>query len=193
MTKQTTKIILGAGLTACAVTLGAALVVPRVQASDAASVARVDVATRSPAALPAAAKKEIDRTFAAYEKIRKLLADDRGAGVPAAARAVAKHARAAAPAAPAPSKGHLSKIASAADALAKTSESDLEKLRKRFGEVSRQLVALVAAEPSLAKGRHVFYCPMAKGYHKWIQPTADLANPYMGKRMLKCGSKTNWQ
>jgi Cu(I)/Ag(I) efflux system membrane fusion protein len=29
---------------------------------------------------------------------------------------------------------------------------------------------------------------MAEGYRRWLQPEAKMANPYMGKRMLKCGS-----
>jgi hypothetical protein len=30
---------------------------------------------------------------------------------------------------------------------------------------------------------------MARGYQKWVQTGDDMANPYMGKRMLKCGGK----
>jgi threonine/homoserine/homoserine lactone efflux protein len=36
---------------------------------------------------------------------------------------------------------------------------------------------------------HVFECPMAKGYKRWVQPTDELENPYMGQEMLTCGSE----
>jgi len=55
------------------------------------------------------------------------------------------------------------------------------------------MVALMVAEPSLSRGRHVFECPMANGYRKWIQPGANISNPYMGTRMPTCGSATDWR
>ncbi len=66
-------------------------------------------------------------------------------------------------------------------------ESDLVKARAAFGELSRAVVAVVAADPSLQPGRFLFQCPMAKGYQRWVQLEEKMANPYMGKRMLECG------
>jgi hypothetical protein len=33
---------------------------------------------------------------------------------------------------------------------------------------------------------------MAEGYQKWVQVSSEMANPYMGKKMLKCGSEATW-
>ena len=49
------------------------------------------------------------------------------------------------------------------------------------------------AEPSHKKGRYVFYCPMVKGYQKWVQVDKKISNPYMGTRMLECGAKSDWK
>jgi Cu(I)/Ag(I) efflux system membrane fusion protein len=67
-------------------------------------------------------------------------------------------------------------------------ESNLDKARIPFGEVSKTLVMLAGADPRLAKGRHVFDCPMTKTYNKWIQSSEQMSNPYMGPKMLACGS-----
>jgi hypothetical protein len=32
---------------------------------------------------------------------------------------------------------------------------------------------------------------MAKGYKRWAQPEAKLANPYMGAKMLECGTEVH--
>jgi hypothetical protein len=34
---------------------------------------------------------------------------------------------------------------------------------------------------------------MAKGYKKWVQTSEKVSNPYMGKTMGQCGSKTEMQ
>ena len=57
--------------------------------------------------------------------------------------------------------------------------------------MSRHLLALLRAEDSLASGLHVFECPMADGYGRWVQPSADISNPYMGTRMPACGSESS--
>ena len=67
-------------------------------------------------------------------------------------------------------------------------DGDAEAVRTAFGETSRPLVAVLAAAPSLSKGMYVFECPMASGYQKWIQTDSEISNPYMGSRMLTCGS-----
>lgn len=129
----------------------------------------------TPAATPAAA------TLADYERIRALLAADEMKGVPEAAQALAASAK----------KSSYTAVAATATKLAALTE--IEAARVAFGEVSREVVALLAKEPALAKGQHVFECPMAKGYRKWIQPTQDMANPYMGKKMLACGGESSWK
>jgi Cu(I)/Ag(I) efflux system membrane fusion protein len=65
---------------------------------------------------------------------------------------------------------------------------DLNAVRAAYGELQKVLVGVVAADGSLQPGRFLFECPMAKGYQRWIQVSPQMANPYMGKRMLECGS-----
>jgi Cu(I)/Ag(I) efflux system membrane fusion protein len=74
----------------------------------------------------------------------------------------------------------------------KTELGDIGQARSAFGDLSRAFVQLLAAAPPLRQGRHIFECPMAEGYQKWVQVSSEMANPYMGKKMLKCGSEATW-
>jgi Cu(I)/Ag(I) efflux system membrane fusion protein len=122
-----------------------------------------------------------------YEHIRALLAGDQAEPVAAAAKDLQQAARDQAASAGAPAKAPYTKVAAAAGRVATAPAKDIEAVRKAFGELSKAVVGLLAADPALAKGQHVFECPMAKGYGKWVQPTDKLENPYMGKKMLACG------
>ncbi|MBZ0234242.1 MAG: efflux RND transporter periplasmic adaptor subunit, partial [Deltaproteobacteria bacterium] len=84
----------------------------------------------------------------------------------------------------------LSDASSAAEALAAT--HDLNAARAAFAEPNRQLIALAAADPRLQEGWHVFRCPMADGFEKWVQRAPSLENPYMGQAMLACGNASTW-
>lgn len=153
-----------------------------------------------PAQLPTArislndeAAKNLNELLAAYERNRVLLADDLLEQVPEAAASLHRLARDAAGQLPANVQPHVQAIASAAEALAATAASDAGALRRAFGEVSRPVVGLLTAEPKLAEGRHLFECPMADGFQKWVQTNDKISNPYMGKRMLACGSAVAWR
>ena len=126
-----------------------------------------------------AAASPYDGVLAAYEKVRVQLAADAGAGL--AARELAAQAKAAG----------LADLAASAGTLAQTATMD--EARTAFATVSQHVVALIATNPDLARGRHVFECPMVKGYNKWVQVSQDMANPYMGKAMLACGGASTWQ
>lgn len=89
-------------------------------------------------------------------------------------------------------KPHLDAIAKAARQMKETSVADMKNMRKALGEVSRGVVALLAAEPRLTEGRHVFECGMADGYQKWVQTESTISNPYMGKRMPACGTASTY-
>ena len=128
----------------------------------------------------------------AYEGVRSLLADDKVQGVSDAAAQLADAARSASASAAERLRPSLGDIANTADQLRQAPPENLAEIRKRFGPLSRSVIALVAAEPSLATGRHVFECPMAEGYGKWVQRTDQISNPYFGKEMLECGSASKW-
>jgi Cu(I)/Ag(I) efflux system membrane fusion protein len=126
----------------------------------------------------------------AYEQVRATLASDDLAGSVAAARVIETSSAAAAGSATSASAPHYQEIGQHAKALA--TAADLKAARASFGEVSRHVVALLASDKSLTRGRHVFECPMVTGYRKWVQRSSEMANPYMGKKMLACGGETTW-
>jgi len=85
----------------------------------------------------------------------------------------------------------MAEIVTAAGLLGQADSSDLPAVRRAFGGLSQPLVALLGDDPSLANGRHVFECPMAEGYGRWVQPSAELSNPYMGSAMPTCGQEVH--
>lgn len=143
--------------------------------------------TTTPSAQPSSATpSSATDVLASYERVRAALAADDITPVPAAARELEAAARASAA-----SNGHFGAIAEGAGKLA--GAADIKSARAAFGNVSQHLVALLASDKSLASGQHIFECPMVTGYNKWVQPTKDLENPYMGKRMLTCGGESSWE
>jgi membrane fusion protein, copper/silver efflux system len=143
-------------------------------------------------AATAGAAEGVPGALASYEAIRDLLAKDQTAGLADKAGELQTRATAAAAGASEKDKPKLGALASAAGEL-KAKAGDIEAARKQFGEVSRHVVELLADNPGLREGRHVFECPMAQGYTKWVQTKAEIENPYMGKKMLECGGTTDWK
>ncbi len=137
--------------------------------------------------LSGAARASIESALKAYEGIRAALAQDR-ANVRGPALQLAGAATVALGAAPPALRPQLEDLSSSAQKLATMMTEDVAEVRKTFGQVSESVVALLAAEPSLQKGRHLFECPMAEGYKKWVQLGETVSNPYMGSRMLECGA-----
>ena len=133
-----------------------------------------------------ASAPDVSAALGAYENVRAALADDdlaaakTHAGTLAAAKTDA--------AGDAALKTQLSGLSAAAAKLSKA--PDIAAARLAFGDASKALITAVATRPALAEGLHAFVCPMAKGYKKWVEPRTDFRNPYMGKRMLKCGGAT---
>lgn len=131
--------------------------------------------------------------YLAYEEVRVRLAEDDLDDVKPRAERLEKSLRAAlagldgAPRA----KEEIEKGADAARKLVEA--KDLDKARGAFSTLSRTMVRLAGADERLGKGHHVFECPMAKGFgfNEWVQPSATLSNPYMGKKMPTCGSEVS--
>ncbi|MBP6627859.1 MAG: FixH family protein [Kofleriaceae bacterium] len=146
-----------------------------------------------PTELPAPALDALRRAFEATERARAELAFDRLDGVAVPAREAAQAIRAAEAALPAAGSEVANCIGqgiAAAEQLANA--ADLDAARLAYGELNRFLVALAAADPRLQEGWHVFSCPMAKGFKKWIQKSPTLENPYMGQAMSTCGGSVTW-
>lgn len=147
-----------------------------------------------PAAKPASAGDAARAIMDKYEACRaKLAADD--SALSDCAGEIAAAARAGEAALTDTAKKAAADIAAAADALAKTAGDDIEKLRLGFGEVSKPVETLLTSTPEVAAKYKMYECPMAKGFKRWAQPDmgADhaMANPYMGKKMLQCGSEVH--
>jgi len=152
-----------------------------------------NTSSEEPAGLSDDARRSIEAALTAYEQARADLAADRfDAAIKVAARVEAS-AREAAGKAPASLRPDLERVASAAVKLRDAPKDDPDGVRHLFGEVSRRVVELLVAEQSLAVGRHIFACPMAHGYKKWVQTSAEIGNPYMGTKMPRCGSKSQWE
>ena len=140
-----------------------------------------------PAALTDDARQHIRRALDAYEQVRAKLVRDDGT-ITEHARVLATAATEARGRAPEALRDVLGSLATEASQLAEAPSSDLPALRREFAEVSRQIIALLSAERSLAEGLHVFECGMTEGYGKWVQRSAEISNPYMGSRMPGCGA-----
>lgn len=148
----------------------------------------------APLELPGPALEALRTALAAYEETRELLASDRLEGLePRAARlarSLEMAEQALADGTPSEVTQCLSEAAEAARAMGDA--PDVAVARQAFGEVSRFLIALAGADDRLAEGWHVFECPMTQTFPKWMQPSAELENPYMGQAMSTCGAATDW-
>ncbi|AEI62678.1 cation efflux system protein CusB [Corallococcus macrosporus] len=146
------------------------------------------------APLPDAALEYTRAAFEAYEGARSLLARDAVEGLPARAgelKAALQQATEATTGDGTPLTAWLQQGADAATHLA--SAKDAEAARQHFARVSEALIALAAADPRLQEGWHVFECPMVDGVNQWLQREPKLENPYMGRRMLACGTTSEWR
>lgn len=149
-------------------------------------------AAPNPSTLSVETGARIDEAIAAYDVVRGALAEDRG-DVKMPATKLADAARLAAESAPGSVvRRPLEELSNAARRLAGLDTSDLGAAREAFGVVSQALIAVLSAEPSLQHGRHLYECPMAKGYKKWVQVSEGVSNPYMGSEMPKCGAEADF-
>lgn len=133
-----------------------------------------------------------EEVLAAYERLRAQLASDKVVSA-GDFESLAEASRSASEAYSGEARTHLEELASSAVSGASQADEGLPQAREAFGEVSRDLIALLSADPDLAKGRYVFACPMAKSYPKWVQQSETVANPYMGPEMATCGVASEWQ
>jgi RND family efflux transporter MFP subunit len=68
-----------------------------------------------------------------------------------------------------------------------TSGQFLIDAESRTVEATRRLMAPPKAPATQPAGLSVMYCPMTKAY--WVQSGTAVANPFVGKEMLDCGSE----
>lgn len=144
--------------------------------------------------LPAEVLDALETAFSAYEESRRLLVADALDTLRDPSSRLARSLELAqgnlGPGGPADVNRCLEEAALAAGSMSRA--SDLAAAREAFGEVSRFLVLLAGADPRLVEGWHVFECPMTETFPKWLQPSAETENPYMGTAMPACGVASDW-
>jgi len=145
----------------------------------------------APSSLTASTRGNLEEAASAYEAIRGSLARDQS-DVRAQALTLAEAAETATASAPATLRPAIGDLSSASRRLAELGRDDLEGVRTAFGNVSRAWISVLSAEPSLQQNRHVYECPMAKGYKKWVQVDAGASNPYLGSQMPQCGTESDF-
>ena len=85
-------------------------------------------------------------------------------------------------------KGFGEAVRALRDAALKLAGKSLDDDRITFvtiGGAMRQIVETVRPDKTRYPKLYIFHCPMTKG--DWIQTTDDMANPFYGFKMLKCG------
>ena len=103
--------------------------------------------------------------FTSYVAAQEALAVDSFASAKNALELLAKH-----------NTGELKKLIETA-----LKARDLQTLHHAFKPLSEWM-----AKQELPTGLAVAYCPMAKAY--WVQKNGDVANPFYGSAMLRCGT-----
>jgi hypothetical protein len=73
--------------------------------------------------------------------------------------------------------------------------ADIATARLAYRKMSEGVIAWLAAHPDQREGLQLIHCPMAftnEGAY-WVQRSGELANPYEGAMMLRCGAKVAWK
>ncbi len=204
MTESTPKKKLFVGVVVGAAVLGGmALIWPRLQSDapePAASNAAAGHAEHRNSDVPVASYAFDETPFAAIraamegaDQIGGLLARDTTEGLAGQATAVKVALETARGAANSIPESILQTIKAAEGAAATLSEQkSIEQARARLGTLNQGLVRLAQTDARLTEGWHIFTCPMTEGFSKWFQRTPRQENPYMGQRMLTCGTTTDW-
>ena len=130
-------------------------------------------------------QKQVDTLVKAYLDVQNLLSQDKLEGVPPQLVKIRESAKSV-------SESEDAKLAAQAKTVAKHATVEpktLEAARDAFKPLSAAIIGLVKIVPPTTEATPALYeatCPMAKA--NWLQTTKDVANPYMGKAMLECGS-----
>lgn len=69
---------------------------------------------------------------------------------------------------------------------------NIEVLRGRFDELSKTMIGMVKSFNLVDSTIYVQYCPMANNDRgaEWLSLSSEIANPYYGSAMLRCGEVT---
>lgn len=149
-------------------------------------------ALQRPQSAPARIAAQMDYITEHYLELQRLLASDRTAdvalhalGLASASEELARHLRD-------PDVALSSEVAEAIEKLRtaalKTTGTSIDADRVSFVDLSaamRTLLDYLRPDEKRWPRLFIYHCPMTKG--DWVQATDDMANPYYGFKMLKCG------
>lgn len=127
------------------------------------------------------------------ERIRADLARDAIGGVAMSAHGLVEALRAASGAIPnehADTRDALARAATKAERLAGTKTVD--DARKAFEAFNADFIPAIGADHRLTEGWRVFECSMFDGA-RWLQRSDAPENPYMGTKMLTCGTGSDFK
>ena len=132
-----------------------------------------------------------------YFKLSQSLADDKLDEVPSRLTALADATKALAESASEADAGDLKaearKFHELVVSLRAETPKDAHDARTRFGRISHELTKFLDANGGktlFGTDLYQFECGMAKvGYERWLWWSPEIHNPYMGQRMLSCGTK----
>ncbi len=149
-------------------------------------VGRVHVTEPAPASAASSASDDrapLDNLLHAYLDLSSRYVQD--VTDDSAAARLTQAARALSESGPDALRAQAASVARAGAALA---ELDLKAQRTQFEQVSAAMIELLKSSPSRPLTLQIAHCPMVDA--DWLQESTTLANPYMGQRMLQCGSIT---
>lgn len=135
--------------------------------------------------LDAEEQASIDALFSAYLSVQKSLVNDSAEGVVQQFEKVDKAAHSLDDAEDERLKSAIKKVSKAAHAEPET----LDEAREAYKALSEAVIELANLAPPSDKTARTLYqahCPMAEA--SWLQVSKELANPYMGQSMPKCGA-----
>jgi Cu(I)/Ag(I) efflux system membrane fusion protein len=142
--------------------------------------------------VPADVVASVDALFSHYLEIQQRLASDHVTDVAAQARALVAAADGLVKQLGRPEAHLPAELGKAVDALRSAAAGmhgqSLEEDRANFAALSaamRTLVQDVRPETARYPKIYIYHCPMSKG--DWLQVSDDMANPYYGFKMRKCG------
>ena len=181
------------GLGACGVCLAGAMSLGLVAVGTSGLVAAADRPVRTQLAeeggkrdeAPKATRKLVDAVVTPYLAVQKLLSEDETDGVGTQLKKIRE-------AATALSKADDEVLAAKGKVIVKHSSAapkNLDEARATFKQLSAAVIALVEVVPPSSEAAPVLYeatCEMAKA--NWLQSSEKISNPYMGQKMLGCGS-----
>lgn len=146
----------------------------------------------SPVPLPGSALAVYQPMIESYFALERALAHDDLDGATSAALQLRERADAVTRSGAQPASGaerYHARTVALAKALVQFKSGSLDEARVHFGTLSAALIALLTEfPPPLGRSVHVMNCSMwRESPGDWLQPTKEIQNPFMGRKMPGCG------